>query len=268
MIIHKVQNPHKYNKEQSSYYLTFIDCGLIHAPKNWMHKKRFLDKYELIYVTQGNLFLQIDNISITLEENNVIIIPPYKTISGTQESLQKTSFFWLDFLTDNADNYGVITQQTQIKEPSVFYDLLKELTTITQLNNICDFTKDSFLLLLFYQIKKSIEENSPKHLIVLKICNYIEKNISQPLTVEMVADALKYNKDYLCRAIKSYYGISLKDYINKQKINLSKKLLITSNYSIKDISDLLGYYDSNLFTKYFKYHEKMSPTQFRNSHVK
>jgi AraC-type DNA-binding domain-containing proteins len=267
MIIHKPQNTKKYNKENKSYFLDFINCGLIQAQKNWIHKKRFLEKYELIYVTEGNLYLQIDRNNRVLSKNDLIIIPPYKTISGTKESEIETSFFWVDFLTDNAENFGVISNLIHINQPDKINTLLEELRSISDQKNISDFTKDSFLLLLFHQIKKSVEQNSIQHMIIIKFCNYIENNITKPLTAQMVADALKYNKDYLCRVIKKYYGISLIDYINKQKINLAKKLLSTSNYSIKEISNYLGYDDSNLFTKYFKYHEKISPLQYRNSNT-
>jgi YesN/AraC family two-component response regulator len=267
MIIHKIQNQHKYNKEQRSTFIDCNDCGMIHAPNNWKHKRRFLEKYELIFVSEGILFLQVDGSPITLNVNDLIIIPPYKTISGTQESKMHTSFYWVDFLTDDSEHFGIVTNQIRINHPDRLTSLLDKLAALTkQKNSDNDFTKDSLLLLILHLINENTSQNSPQHMIINKISSYIETNISKPLTVEMVADALKYNKDYISRLIKSHYGISLKDYISKQKLNLAKKLLTTSNYSIRDISDLLGYDDSNLFTKFFKYHENMSPNHYRMTH--
>ena len=77
-------------------------------------------------------------------------------------------------------------------------------------NKTADFTMDATLI-YYYRNNKSIEESSSQHLIINKVINYVESNI-EPLTVEMVADALKYNKDYISRIVKNYYGISLKVY--------------------------------------------------------
>lgn len=263
MIIHKTQSRHKYDKEHHSAFLDFGDCGLIHAPKNWRHKKRFLEKYELIYVLEGALYLKIDEYNVTLSDNDLIIIPPYKTVDGSKESSQQTSFFWVNFLTDDPDHFGLTFNLVHIKQPEKFIIVLEELINLSHHNKTADFTMDATLILLLSLINKSIEESSSQHLIINKVINYVESNISEPLTVEMVADALKYNKDYISRIVKNYYGISLKKYIDLQKLNLAKRLLTTSNYSIKDISLMLGFNESNLFTKFFKYHEKISPLEYR-----
>ncbi len=265
MILHKPQNIKKYTKESRTYYLEFIDFGLIQSQSNWIHKKRFLEKYELIYVTEGNLYLQIDDDSRVLKRNDLIVIPPYKTITGRKISEPETSFYWIDFQTDNAVNFGVPKGMEHIYQPDKIHMLFDEIKNIMVEGNISDFTKDSVLILLFHQIRKCTGENSPQQVLLTRFANFVEDNITKPLTAQMVAENLEYNKDYLCRVIKKHYGLSLMDYISKQKMNLAKKLLLTSDYSIKEISSYLGYDDSNLFTKYFKYHGKISPMQYRNS---
>jgi len=265
MIIYKEENLHKYNKEQKTYYVKYVDSGLITASKNWFHKQRFLDKYELIFVTEGELFFQIDDDSVTICENQVIIIPPFKTLKGTKISSQKTSFFWIDFMTDSPDIFEIILMKIHNIKSSLFRNIIENLTSFSNLSDCRNFVYDSYLLMLFNEIKNNIDVDSAKKLLALKVSGYIEENISRPITAESIADDLNYNKDYLCRIINHYYGTTLKEYINRQKINLSKKLLTTSNYSIKEIADFIGYDDSNLFTKFFKYHVKMSPLEFRKN---
>ena len=43
----------------------------------------------------------------------------------------------------------------------------------------------------------------------------------------------------------------------------AKQLLMTSAYSVGEISDLLGYCDDNYFSYVFKKHFGLSPMQFR-----
>ena len=62
------------------------------------------------------------------------------------------------------------------------------------------------------------------------------------------------------------YGKGLKEYINEQKIAHIKNLLLTSNYPVKRLADILGYDNENQFINYFKYHTGLSPTKFRNQY--
>jgi len=49
-------------------------------------------------------------------------------------------------------------------------------------------------------------------------------------------------------------------------MKLAKNLLISTNYSVKQIAFMLDYKEENLFIKFFKYHERVSPTNFRNTY--
>ena len=75
-----------------------------------------------------------------------------------------------------------------------------------------------------------------------------------------------YNTDYIGKLFKSNFNISLKKYIDLQRLNLAKDLLMTTLKSVKQIAYEIGYTDENLFIKFFMYHEKMSPTVFRNKY--
>ena len=267
MIVPLMKNSDLYNKAKEYVSLRFIDCGHIYAPDNWVHKRRFLNHYEMIYVVSGTLFLKIDNEPATLSENEVYIIPPYKTLEGAKQCSGEISFFRLDFMSDNPKFFGIDIMQESGEQPLKIVGLFEEMISLCRDKNSASHLKDAYLYILFHQVKKVGNSAVRGRSIAQKACKYVEINISKPLTAAAVADALNYNKDYLSRSIKQYCGASLKDYINTQKIMLAKKLLASSNYSVSDIAELIGYDDGNLFTKFFKYHEKMSPVEYRNRYA-
>ena len=57
-----------------------------------------------------------------------------------------------------------------------------------------------------------------------------------------------------------------RQYISSEKIKLSKDLLLTTRLSVKEIAARLGFGSENLFIKFFKYHEDISPAKFRNKY--
>ena len=61
-------------------------------------------------------------------------------------------------------------------------------------------------------------------------------------------------------------GITLKKYIIDARLNAAKDYLHTSDLSVKQIAYELGFYDETLFIKFFTYHEKISPTAYRNKY--
>jgi YesN/AraC family two-component response regulator len=52
------------------------------------------------------------------------------------------------------------------------------------------------------------------------------------------------------------------------RLKVAKRLLRSPYNSIKDISNQIGYYDPNYFTRVFKKHEHITPTEYRTKHTK
>ena len=72
--------------------------------------------------------------------------------------------------------------------------------------------------------------------------------------------------DYIGKLFKKAYGISIKKYIAQEKLKRARELLATTDLSVKQIAQELNYEDENLFTKFFVYHEKISPAAFKKQY--
>jgi AraC family transcriptional regulator, transcriptional activator of pobA len=64
----------------------------------------------------------------------------------------------------------------------------------------------------------------------------------------------------ICQSCK---GKSPKKIINEYLVSESKRLLINTSYSIKQVAMQLGFADQYQFSKYFKKHEKLAPAIYR-----
>ena len=127
-----------------------------------------------------------------------------------------------------------------------------------------DYLTRLILLECFSTSKKEDHANR----IILEIAAWISANRDTPLKVSLVSKHFGYNADYLCRIFKAHFGKSLKEYLDKIKIDHVKQVLLTSNMSLKEVAYNTGFSDYKYFLKFFKYHEGITPTQFLKSYPK
>lgn len=80
-----------------------------------------------------------------------------------------------------------------------------------------------------------------------------------------IASEIHLNPDYLSSVFKEKYGQSLSRFIASERIKSAKKLLISSDLPITDISTQTGYTDISYFSKQFKHLTGMTPQQYRKS---
>ena len=95
-----------------------------------------------------------------------------------------------------------------------------------------------------------------------KVRKYINYNYMHPLRVDMLAHTFGFERSYLFRIFKARYGLSVKDYITKTRMENAKKLL-SGGYTVCETAGMVGYEDEFNFSKAFKNHYGISPSRFK-----
>ncbi|MDR6880828.1 AraC-like DNA-binding protein [Bacillus sp. 3255] len=96
-----------------------------------------------------------------------------------------------------------------------------------------------------------------------RIKAYVEQNYAQNLSLTVLGDALGLSPSYLSSIFKEITGMNCVDYINSKRVEEAKALLSRSGDTITDISDQVGFTNSNTFIRVFKKYEGVTPGQFR-----
>jgi len=101
------------------------------------------------------------------------------------------------------------------------------------------------------------------------IVNYLHSHIYSPghTHLEHLAEQFGYSRHYLGVFFKEQTGIPLRDYVNRYRLTLIEHRLQHSSYSIKEISNEMGFTDQSHFNKFFKTHKGMSPSAFRDGYA-
>lgn len=253
-------------KTQNLFSLSFQSAGCIRSKSDWSHRKQTLECFELILVVEGNLHIQANYDRYTVNENEILILSPYTTFHGYRTEKESTSFYWCRFMTDDLTKFGIEKTFISVADIAEIQDLFIHLASLSAMPEHSQILPELLISLILTEIgiaEKS--ENKKDTKISSEIANLIQEN-GGLITPEQVAEHFGYNKDYISKLFKSAYGMTIKEYSNKIKIQNAKNLLVTSAYTIKQIALSLGFENNNLFIKFFKYHENITPTQFRNTY--
>ena len=95
------------------------------------------------------------------------------------------------------------------------------------------------------------------------IKRYIDTNFAEEITLDTLADRTGLNKYYLVHAFTKTYGISPINYLIRQRIISSQRLLRETDFNISKIAMMSGFSSQSYFSQSFKRQTGQTPAQFR-----
>lgn len=136
------------------------------------------------------------------------------------------------------------------------------------LYSLNDITNLQYRMILDYTERVSrlrINQNNSK--LLIDVANYIYHHISEPIKTEDIANSLYLSRPYLSKKFKEETNENIAEYIIKEKINEAKRLLRYSNKTLTQISLYLGFSSPSHFSRVFKKHTNLSPSEYKNKHA-
>lgn len=186
------------------------------------------------------------------------------------EILQKKSMVTERTLSHNYSELLLLLQDfAQSKCMESYYEIMPSLFDTEAFGNIrgvsafIDYFCNLFLMLLK-------DTNSNRQLtvnsILQEIKTYIEENYAHDITLTFFSDRYHLTKEYLSKQFKEQYGHGIYEYVLLFRMHKAVELLLSSNMKIQEISDHVGYSDTNYFSKAFKTFYGLSPKEYRQQH--
>lgn len=94
----------------------------------------------------------------------------------------------------------------------------------------------------------------------------IQDHIDTKVTLKELSKDLDINPSYLSREFSKHFdNLSFGDYMRKQRIERAIELMKDPSWSLTDISYLAGFSDQSHFTRIFKKHAGISPSEYRRN---
>lgn len=95
------------------------------------------------------------------------------------------------------------------------------------------------------------------------VLNYMEHHYCEELSIAEVAAMFDLTPNYLSSLLKSRKNIKFTDYLTTLRLRKAKELLLSTNLSVKEISEQVGYHSQSHFTKLFLENVHYTPAEFK-----
>lgn len=103
---------------------------------------------------------------------------------------------------------------------------------------------------------------------IKKTQEYIERNISEKMSVDELADMVAVGRRSFERRFKNATSNTVLEYIHRIKIEAAKRSFENSRKNINEVMMDVGYTDTKAFRTIFKKHTGLTPIEYRNKYNK
>lgn len=239
--------------------IKFSNMGYFVGSEGWMHPDITIKTYEIIFVTGGEVFIREDETDYVLRKGDLLVLRPNVRHLGYKSS-DNASFFWLHFYAKNYEEIGAY-----FFHPGAFYHY--ELL-FRRLNHLATIGADRRLIEceIALILLGSCERDSGQSKLFSDVAEYVRIHVATAPTVAAVADVFGYHPDYLSKIFIKNTGMSLKKYIDRERNEYVKSMLLNTNLTVKEIAYSAHFADDGAFIKFFRYNNGQTPSQFRSKY--
>lgn len=98
------------------------------------------------------------------------------------------------------------------------------------------------------------------------VIDYIHHHYAEQVKSETLAQLVRVSETHLKRVFNQIFGMPPIEYVILTRINASRDLLETTDRTVSDIAQTVGFYDHSHFIRHFKRLRGCTPNQYRKQH--
>lgn len=181
-------------------------------------------------------------------------------IANNLQNSMRQIFTVLIVLSEQAAVRGGVEEQEALSMSDHFFSYVYKFRTAREF--MVYFKK---VIFSFAKKVNEVHNIDTDSYLVKRIEKEIIKHIQEKTTPETIAENLNMNVSYLCRHFKEHTGKTISEYVNERKMREAMCLLKSTELSVTQISDRLGYTTQNYFQRVFKKVTGQTPAHFRRN---
>ena len=231
---------------------------------------------ELFYVISGEGSFQIEDMRFNIHPDQLIIVNPTIEHTELSQGNQPLEYFVVGLSGQNfvapgssETRYVKLSCAAQ-REEYLFYfkAMMREMTEKEpSYEAVCHNLAEVLVAKLMRQtIHSNLGQESRKSSKeCLKAQRYMDEHFKENVTLDILSELTHMNKYYLVHAFKRELGCSPINYLINRRIRESEFLLKTTDYSVSQISQQLGFSSPSYFSQSFKKIVGIGPSEYRSA---
>lgn len=238
--------------------------------------------YGVLFFTKAEGILVVDEQEIEVRENYILFYYPYQnlTLKGNYEGVFMQfhpDFFCIDIHAKDIGCQGVLFNNffndflLKCSE-SEFLKLLRleeaierelESREMGQMEMVACQLKALLIASVRMKNRQMQDELPQKESLHSEIERLIENNFMTESSPEFYLKTLNVSATTFNRLCKKYFQNSFITILNLKRIAVAKNRLFLTNHSVKEIAYDVGFSDPLYFSRVFKKHANVTPSEFR-----
>lgn len=230
--------------------------------------------YIIHYVLDGKGIYQANRHKYELSKGQGFLIEPETLTFYQSDSQEPWTYLWIGFSGTKArsliQDIGLSSSQPTFYCPhgeelkKIVLSMLKHTSSTTSNLYFLQGKLYEFFSVLAQDIALDVpRELSPENSYIPEAISYIRSNYSRGIGVADIAAHLNVNRSYLYTLFKQELSLSPKDFLTKFRISRAREQISLTDLSIEHIAQSCGYRDALVFSKAFKAHVGLTPTEYR-----
>lgn len=155
-------------------------------------------------------------------------------------------------ILQDLEQYGYLDS----KQFNVLKEQMRDYEVFGQYRNL--------ILELCHKKVQDIRKNEKKQYSanITRVIEYVNQNYAKDISLEKCAELVECSYTSLSKEFKKETGMRFVEYLNQQRVNKAKSLLIRNEISMKEIVEAAGFRNYNYFFKVFKEIVGVTPSEF------
>nr|MBQ4456162.1 helix-turn-helix domain-containing protein [Clostridia bacterium] len=232
--------------------------------------------YQLIYIHSGcGVFDFGDDKERSISAGNIVIYRPNEMQKYTYYGKDKPVVYWIHFTGNNIsalfENYGIdlVKQVIPVGCSAEYVQLFNKIILELQLKRD-NYAECSMLLFkqLLIAMGRATINNEHSSIVTDKLSiesatNYFHEHFHDQILIDKYLEEKNINANAFFKKFKAYTGVSPLQYLLDIRLSNAKSLLASTEYTISEISSIVGYDNPLYFSRLFHKHIGMSPREYR-----
>lgn len=231
--------------------------------------------YEIYYLSKGSRTFLLSNALYHLTAPFLIVIPPHvmhKTEGGAFEryNVNVASTYLNDYQKTVFQNASLQIFKPTEKQNEEFIKLFDTLIQTDRHKKDGEYifqTVFSYCVFLLAQMQRTklpkIAHENDVPPLVLKIIDHLSTHYSEKITLDELSQTFFVSKATIMYNFKKHMHCSPIDFLLNVRLTKAKELLLRTQKSVGEISELCGFSSANYFGLIFKQKENLSPANYR-----
>jgi AraC-like DNA-binding protein len=241
---------------------------------HWSTGRRLSD-YQILYIIKGKGIFESELTGYKkINAGDIFILFPGVWHRFTPDIDTGWEEYWIEFNGDLIKHYrkhDFLNPENPILKVGIHEDIAENFLEIIRLisdekpgfqyiasGNLIQILGQAFTSVKYQQFEGRDIENQIRQARLM-----LHENMHVPILQEDVAMSIGLGYSVYRKKFKEYTGVSPAQYQINLRINKAKDLLITSNQSLKEISNRLGFESTDYFYRLFKKKTGYTPSDYR-----